>query len=258
MKKEKDTALINENVSDDEYTSSEEEKSSVSEESSEEDLSSEESEDDLQLFTVQTGECPGSIDRIVLLSTKEVSTINSATLDEEGLERLFKGICIWAEAESTEKEPWITGFFSILKYEDISPYMFHEVSKKIEALHNCENMRVFISGRFMNLPDEVVYEMYTALPTLLPLQEKEKILFISVEKPIRPTEEKEIKAVFPSFNFTKAKNMFPVYAEEVFLSLNKINPVAMVHSSGKAIKLFLLDKQMISVFLSSLDKYFQE
>ncbi|KAI5184812.1 hypothetical protein NEHOM01_0414 [Nematocida homosporus] len=231
--------------------------SSFEEETSMEELSSSEGSEDPQIFTVHTGECSGTFERVDLILENEMPMVNRAALEEEVREKIFKGIFVWADAESTEDEPWITAFFAMVPYVDLAGAMFAGVQREVERLGKKERIKLLINGRFKNVPDDVVCEMYTALPNCLELDEKERVLLLSLEKPINPKEEKEIKKVFPTLNLAKMKNLFPIHSEEVFLYLSNLPAAFTTHGDGSIIKGYLLDKKGLSKFISALREYLE-
>lgn len=242
--------------SEEEESTTEDASTSYEEDSSNEEISSKEEEEDPQLFTLQTGKCIGHYSRIELLVSHELKIFDREMLTDEIKESIFRGINVWTEAESTDRDPWITSFFSFVPYEEIASSLHPEVQAEIGKMKNTPKKTLFINGRFINIPDEVVFEMYQALSGKIAATDYDQILFLSLERPITQWEIKQIRRAFPSLNIAKMKNMFPMYAEEIFLTVENISPSFVCRKDTFIIKGYSMSKQSLMEFIVSLKEYF--
>ncbi|EHY66921.1 hypothetical protein NERG_00561 [Nematocida ausubeli] len=208
------------------------------------------------LFTVRTGECPGEYERIELL-IKHSKVLKSGGISEEEKAALFSHMVVRSEAEGIEAEPWITSFFSVLQYPAVRSMLPSKVASAIGQLPDHETLDVLISFRFSNVPEEIVYEMYESFPGAHMHKKDQKVLLLSLEKPVQKEEEAEIKRVFPAFKFQGSGKLFPVHTEEIFLILNAEKPLfsCLVHDDT-AIKGYILDRERFIAFIEAMKKYY--
>ncbi|OAG33116.1 hypothetical protein NEIG_02299 [Nematocida sp. ERTm5] len=208
-----------------------------------------------ELFTVQTGPCEGDYDRIDLLIRQ--AKMLSPSISEKQKEALFAHIVARSEAEGIETDPWITSFFSVLKYPEAKAMLLPKVDAAIRKLPEYEEMDILISARFANVPEEIMYEMYEAFPAACMHSKDQKILLLSLERPVQKEEETEIKRVFPKFKFTNSGKLFPIHTEEIFLILNNEKPAFSCSAMDDiTIKGYILNKERIIAFIEAMKVYY--
>lgn len=213
-----------------------------------------------ELFTVKTGECPGDYDRIELL-IRQAKTLDILDITEQDKWLIFKNIFIRSEAESIESEPWITSFFSTARYPELQHVLHPKLRSAIEKLPDPEMETIIISSRFTNVPEEVIFEMYEAFGVifkkLVAMEPDTSMLLLSLEKPVGPDEEAEIRRVFPKYKFPKGTKLFPEHTEDVFFVLNNILPIITCHiASNLVIKVYRLDAKVIDKFVAIMLEYY--
>jgi len=218
------------------------------------------------VLKVVEGRCAGSDERIALLIT-QIRTVSAKTTGEKEREAIFSGILTRTETDMLEEEPWVTSFLSLVPYEEISGAIYPQVRKKVEEVvksgEERKKLAVLVSGRFRNVPDDAVYEMYASLSRCMKLEKGAKVLFLSAERAISSEEEKELQKMFPRLDVKALKKMLPENPEELFFSAIKgsgsKNPQVFHTSSGDVkIKGYLLEKEDIEMFLKELREYFDE
>ncbi|KAI5189618.1 hypothetical protein NEMIN01_0571 [Nematocida minor] len=208
------------------------------------------------LFSVQTDACSGDYDRIELL-IRQAKTLNVLDITENDKMALFSKIVVRSEAESIDAEPWITSFFSLMEYAQVRRMLHPKVCGAIEKVAGHKEMNLLISARFSNVPEEVVFEMYEALPEISAKAGGRQLMLLSLEKPVGKEEEKEIHAVFPTFKFASSAKLFPVNTEDIFLILGKKKPVFVCPMSNNAvIKGYVLDKADLNEFIAAMREYY--
>ncbi|KAH9386427.1 uncharacterized protein NEMAJ01_1323 [Nematocida major] len=209
-----------------------------------------------ELFTVCSGPCAGDYDRIELLA-RQAKTLDVANIQEKEKELLFSKILVRSEAESIEADPWITSFFSVLSYSEATSMLHAKVNAAIKKMERPEELSILVSTRFANVPEEIVYEMYEALPGALPKQAAPRMLLLSLERPVLQDEEKEIKRVFPDFKFATSAKLFPVHTEEIFLMLNGAKPAfSCTVADDSTIKGYVLTEDSLGAFIGAMKKYY--
>ncbi|KAI5181446.1 hypothetical protein NEOKW01_1627 [Nematocida sp. AWRm80] len=212
------------------------------------------SSDNAQLFNVLTGTPDGDSDSIELL-IKQIKILDKNSMTEDKKQIIFNGLKTWV---ATEEDSWIVSFLSLVSLEDILPVMHKRTRKEVQSLPNKPEY-ILISSRFINVPEEAVCDMYTALPETLKDLETEKILFLSLEAPM-DREEAEIKKAFPKMNLSKRNKLFPEYTEEIFLSIDEPTHAFMhgLNIPQLFLKGYLLDKPSLYKYISQMGAYYHE
>ncbi|OAG29762.1 hypothetical protein NEDG_00895 [Nematocida displodere] len=242
-------------------SASESSSQSLSETDSAEDLGTDistSSEENSQLFSIVTGTVSGDYDRIELLLS-QIKTLDASKITEEIKEKIFEGVVIRSEAETTEEDPWITSIISLLPYPVLAKALLPRAQKEMAKLspEELEDAQVLLSLRFKNVPENVVLEMFASLPQCLKVKKHALILFLSAEAPLDPDHEKELQSAFPDLQMAKLKDTFPHYPEEVFFQISKIKP-GFVSGSGECmVKGYLLTEDSLSVFIKALKDYYE-